>query len=440
MEKKFEILKYDELPLVFNLEIGQRLNENNRDLIIIDRKVKYRESYDKNRGKTYTIREKVYKYKCLKCGFDCGEHYKKGEYRKEMWVNEDFLVNKKGGCACCCHNPQIVCTGINDIPTTAPWMVKYFQGGYDEAKKYTFRSNQNIYPICPDCKNIKAKPMKIDKIYEYQGINCECGDNFSFGHKYIFSMLKQLGINFQDNVRFNWCRYEMKNKIKQGEYDFVIEDKKLILEVDGYFHRNDNKMNGQTRDIAKFIDSEKDRLAKEKGYEVIRIIYDHKKRELLNEMILSSNIKKYFNLENINWEKCFEYALSNVSKLVADYWNNKKEWETTTDLMKHFGLSRKTISIYLKMWSNLGYCNYDSKTQSDKRYEKMKELNIERCSKAVEVFKEGVSLGVFNSLAELGRVSHSKLGTNLQVANILKVIQGKRRHHKGFTFKYVENN
>lgn len=356
----------------FKMQIGQTFKDDKRDLIVIDRNI----IIDKN-----GIKRKKYKYKCLKCGFSCGEHYKKGKYVKELWVNESFLLSKKGGCTCCRQYPQIVVEGINDIPTTTPWMVKYFQGGYDEAKRYTFISNQEIYPVCPDCKNTKDKPIKIDKIYGYQGINCECGDNFSFGHKYIFSMLKQLGINFQDNVRLDWCRYEMQNKIKQGEYDFVIEGNKLILEVDGYFHRQDNSMSGQTKEESQFIDKEKDRLARENGYEVIRIMYDHKNRELLNETILSSNIKKYFNLQNINWKQCFEYALSNISKSVADYWNNKEEWETTTDLMKHFGLCRKTILAYLKMWSNLGYCDYDSKIESDKRYEKMKELNAERRSK-----------------------------------------------------------
>lgn len=439
MGKKFEILNYDELPLLFNLEIGQRLSENNRDLIIIDRKVKYRESYNKNRGKTYTIREKVYKYKCLKCGFDCGEHYKKGEYRKEMWISEGNLLAGKG-CSCCCHNPQIVKPGINDVATTNPDLVKYFQGGYDEAKKYTFRSNQVIYPICPDCGKAKTKSIKIDRIYENEGINCTCGDGFSYGHKYIFSMLKQLNVDFSDNVRFDWCKYKMKNKIKQGEYDFVVEDKKIIIEVDGYFHRNDNIMNGQTKDTSNFIDNEKDRLAKENGYKIIRLIYDHRNREKLNKVILLSEIKKYFNLENVDWKECIKYALSNVSKLVANYWNNKEDWETTTDLMKHFGLSRKTILNYLGIWSELGYCNYDSELESKKRYEKLKILTKEKCSIPVECFVNMKSVGLFSSVSELERKSEEVFGVKLNSSNISLVCNGKKSKYKGFTFKYVENN
>ena len=93
---------------------------------------------------------------CVKCGYECGEHYKKQEYKKEYWIIEtDILQNH--GCPVCCRNPQIVVKGINDIPTTAPWMIPYFQGGYEEAKLYTFSSSYKINPICPDCGNIKNK-------------------------------------------------------------------------------------------------------------------------------------------------------------------------------------------------------------------------------------------------------------------------------------------
>lgn len=38
---------------------------------------------------------------------------------------------------------------VNDIPTTSPWMIPYFQGGEEEAKKYKNQSHQKITPICP---------------------------------------------------------------------------------------------------------------------------------------------------------------------------------------------------------------------------------------------------------------------------------------------------
>ena len=49
--------------------------------------------------------------------------------------------------------------GINSIVAKEEthWMIKYFQGGYDEAKKYTKSSNQKIYFNCPTCGRIKNK-------------------------------------------------------------------------------------------------------------------------------------------------------------------------------------------------------------------------------------------------------------------------------------------
>ena len=40
-------------------------------------------------------------------------------------------------------------------------MVKYFQGGIDEARRYTYNSRQKIYPICPDCGRVKDKDIYV---------------------------------------------------------------------------------------------------------------------------------------------------------------------------------------------------------------------------------------------------------------------------------------
>lgn len=37
--------------------------------------------------------------------------------------------------------------GYNDITTTDPWMIPYFQGGYDETKQYMSMSGKTIYLV-----------------------------------------------------------------------------------------------------------------------------------------------------------------------------------------------------------------------------------------------------------------------------------------------------
>ena len=133
---------------------------------------------------------------------------------------------KGGGCPVCAN--KVVVPGINDIPTTAPWMVKYFQGGYDEAKLYTCQSNKKIYPICPDCGRIKNKPATINNIYRCHSIWCVCGDSLSYPNKFAYAFLEQLQVSsLMHEYNPDW--------LKPYRYDnyFEYKGKKYILEMDG---------------------------------------------------------------------------------------------------------------------------------------------------------------------------------------------------------------
>lgn len=233
----------------FRVNIGDVINSNNRDLIIIDRK----------REKDKTGRWwKYYRYKCQKCGFECGEYYstKDKQFYKEYWIEENHLLSREQGCSCCSN--QIVVEGINDIPTTAPWMIKYFQGGYDEAKKYHSQSNQKVNFKCPDCGKIKNKTLPICELYKRNSISCSyCGDGLSYPEKFMFNILKQLNVDFETEKKFKWCKYKFKNKMRQGRYDFYIPSMNLIIEMDGGWHYKDNSKSGQTKEESEFIDNEK---------------------------------------------------------------------------------------------------------------------------------------------------------------------------------------
>lgn len=401
----------------FQLEIGQRLNDNNRDLTIIDRK--------------YIDGEKVYRYKCNVCGFDCGEHYRAGELNNEFWINERSL-RKGTGCSCC-YNRSVV-TEINSISKVAPWMIELGVNKID-ADRYSICNANKIEVICPYCK--KAKRMAIHNIYNSESICCSCGDGYSRGHKYIRNILEQLNIEFQENVRIEWCNFynEYKSRYYQGEYDFIIEDEKLIIEVDGGFHRKDNHLSGQTKEESEFIDAEKDRLAKENGYEVVRIFYNDK-YTMSSDDVINSDITKYFNLSKIDWGKAIKFANGNLIKDVCDRWDRRSEDDTTGVLSKEFGLCSVTISKYLMVGAKLGWCNYNKKEELRKNAVRMSK----KTSKRVEIFKDEKSLGVFESASNLERQSEEVFGIKLLQSAISSVCLGKKPQYKGFTFKYVENN
>ena len=113
---------------------------------------------------------KKYKYRCLECG-EIG------------WVDETYLK---------VNDYKHRCT----IPTTAPWMIPYFPGGYEEADKYTHSSNQRIFPICPYCNRQSTKSVKIGNLYQMKSFQCVCNDNISYGEKFFIFFLEQQGIDY----------------------------------------------------------------------------------------------------------------------------------------------------------------------------------------------------------------------------------------------------
>jgi len=70
--------------------------------------------------------------------------------------------------------------------------------------------------------------------------------------------------------------------------------------------------------------------------------------KLLNILNVSS--------EEIDWEECSRFAMSNISKTVCDYYNNHDV--TIQDLCNIFHIGSKGIKTYLKQGAENGWCNY----------------------------------------------------------------------------------
>jgi len=321
--------------LSFKIEIGQTFKDNKRNLIIIDRE--YRDNPN-NKGKVL----KYYKYKCNKCGYN------------EGWFVESSLSHG-AGCACCCHTPRIVVEGINDIPTTAPWMVKFFQGGYDEAKKYTKCSANKIYPICPDCKMVKSKSMTPHTINTTHSIACKCGDGISYNEKFMFNLLEQLNIKFIHHKTFIWS-----NK-KEYDFYFKLDDMKYIIEMDGAQHKKDKSNGSSWNPLEEQIKNDlyKDKLAEEHDINVIRIDCEFSDLEFIKNNILNSKLCDIFDLSNIDWNKCEESALSNICKKASDLWN--RGIKDTKEISIMLNISRGSAIKYLKKATSIGWCTYGIK-------------------------------------------------------------------------------
>ena len=128
----------------FKYHVGDVIDTYDRNLTIID--MEYRSVIKSKNGKEYTLNEKWYKYKCLDCG-------------NEDWIYEYCLGdNMHIGCNACCVPPKKVLKGVNDVSTTAAWMVKYFVDKHD-AYSNTKYSKEIVDMVCPDCGRLHRKQI-----------------------------------------------------------------------------------------------------------------------------------------------------------------------------------------------------------------------------------------------------------------------------------------
>ena len=328
--------------------VGEILKDNKRDLIITDKK--------KDNG------ERWYKIKCNKCGFESGKHYvpRIKEHKDEYWIRESSL--KQGsGCACC--TGRVLSEGHNDIPTTDPWMIDCFQGGYDEAKLYTRTSSKKINPKCPFCGKIKEKSMPIRAIFRIHSTGCSCGDGFKYTEKLLSAVLNELNIDFYPQLNkttLSWC--------DKYRYDFYIPSLNIIIETHGLQHYEDaSGVFIKTLKETQENDRIKQELAltneiKEENYIVIDCRYS--KLEFIKNNILNSRLHELFDLSTIDWIKVGEFATKNIVKECCDLYETGIH--NMKDLAKIMKITHYTVRNYLIKGAELGWCNYETKTRVKK--------------------------------------------------------------------------
>lgn len=399
------------------------VNDKVNNFLILERDMRF----DKTQNK------KFYKIKCLKCGFNSktDEVYKNG-IKIDYWVLESNLSRYK--CPCCSNPCKITVLGINDIPTTAPWMIKYFQGGYDEAKLYTKSSTKKFYPICPICKNIKSNLITINSLNTKKSIGCICGDGVSFPEKVVINILQQLNVKYKHQVNksdFSWC------KTYRYDFSFTINNELYILEVHGNQHYEGGfeSLGGKNLNQQLEIDRKKKELAISNGInENNYIVLDCRYSDIdyIKQSLINSDLNKIISLDHINWEKCFEYAISSRVKDACSYYRNNKDI-STKEVANAIGVNRVTAIEYLKIGSVIGLCDYNPHEEFKKNSERNGKLNGRR----VEVFdKDNASVGIFESASYLERESERLFGVKISAKKIRTSCTKEGRRYEGFKFKY----
>lgn len=268
-------------------------------------------------------------------------------------VDTNSLINSHRGCPMCKGGTNTIIRGVNDMWTTNPELASLLANPED-GYKYSQGTSKKTCFKCKNCGTV-SKPLSIHKV-KTRGFNCKsCSDTRSLPNRIMYNILSYLNINFEDEKKFEWCKFKVNEKNRIGIYDFYINSLNLIIEMDGRFHYDFNNLSKQSLTTSQFIDLEKDRLAIEHGIKIIRIDCYNSDIDYIKEHILNSELTNYINLKNINWNYCFYHTIPNY---VKDIWEKYNNGVTIMDLSREYNKDYGTISKYLKMGNNMGKCNY----------------------------------------------------------------------------------
>lgn len=325
--------------IITSKSIGNIVGKINRDFLynigdIIQTKHSSLKILDRRMGK-----RKEYYLQCLVCG-------------DESWKTERAIIKyEEYLCGVCAGNKVLI--GYNDIVTIAPWMIPFFQGGEEEAKKYAPNSRKRIYPICPDCGRVKDKPILISQIYRTHKIGCICSDSASYPERFIGVVLDQCCTDFETEFSPKWA--------KRKRYDFHIKNTNIIIEADGsrgHGTPNSRKSNKKIQEELE-DDKLKEKMANDNGFIVYRVDCRDTSLESLKNNIISS-LSNIINLSFVDWNKCEIDATKNKVKLVCqDYENGGRN--NFDDLIKKYHISITTLRRYLRKGDDYGWCYYEQR-------------------------------------------------------------------------------
>lgn len=264
-----------------------------------------------------------------------------------------------------CQLFQLVANRIADCK---PEWISYLANPND-AYYFSIQSNEPIRIKCPICGH---EDTVIVGNWFYQGKKCSvCSDGISFPEKIMMSILKQLNIDYiyqagKKRGNLIWA--------KGFRYDFMftIADNNYLIEMDGRQHEDMKQQ---------FIDKEKDLLASQNNFHLIRIDCGYKNKERLSfikNSILNSDLSNLLSLDKIDWKQCGQFATSTFIETVCSLWEDNGL--SIKSIINKVGLSHQTIWKYLKEGNKLGLCpSYSveevTKRRSIRKYKQYKMIN-----------------------------------------------------------------
>lgn len=345
-----ERIRKCELGNVFKLynhdylyQVGEIIQTRNGKLKILGH---YKKIANASKG----LERRAYNYKCLDCGnIDI--------------ISEYDLSKKKSGCSCCAN--QKIVTGINDMWTTAPEIAKLLLNP-DDGYHVTKSCNKKLDWKCPICGTPILKKV-CNQIYRDKHVSCpKCSDGISYPNKFMYNLLTSIGIDVEREIYFDW--------LPNNPFDIVVENKKLIIEMDGSLGHGKRAFRGKTDTIGKSIDNYKDSIAIQNGYKVIRIDCQYygivNRFNYIKESVLQSDLVNIFSIneENIDWDSIAKNSEGSYVYNACELYN--QGITKTKDIANQIGIHYATVIQYLKRGTKYGWCNYNPKDSFKKSVSK----------------------------------------------------------------------
>jgi len=229
-----------------------------------------------NHRQLFKSSHKRYKFDCDKCN-----HVFDGQLKS---------INNNIWCPYCCFPPQKLCENNNckncfENSFASHSKSKFWSDQNEINPRHVFRcGNKKFWFDCNKCNN--TFDCSLNNIIN----NTWCPKCKNKTELKLFEWIKEQNFEVQTQVKFDWCK-----NINHLPFDFLLEEFKLIFELDGAQHF-EQVSNWQSPDESKIRDNFKNKMAIENGYSIIRIC----QRIVLNDLEdwenqLKQVIKKYDN-------------------------------------------------------------------------------------------------------------------------------------------------
>lgn len=227
----------------------------------------------------------------------------------------------------------------------------------EQMKSYMPNSERKLDIVCPDCGRVKLISPYAIKSY---GLGCICKDGNSYPNKFVSYFLEQVGIKYQNEYSPDWAN--------KKRYDIYIPELNCIIENHGTQHYVGWNANQENLKQQIENDEYKKILAFDNGISKY-IVVDCRKSTLdwIKQSIMNSELNGMlgFSAQDIDWNKCHEFALSNIVKKTAELYCSGF---TVREISNILNIGRCTAVRYLNKATKLGWCLYDGKTEMCRRF------------------------------------------------------------------------